>query len=532
MEEHDMFRKAVCFSLALLLVPLCFLAAGGNKDGSGSTGSGIALTTARTMDPTVQFDQSNPERRSFDENRWNTTFQRELGVKLTHKWISTDEDSNNAKWSTAIASGDIPDFAVVSDNIYKMLVDADLVADMTTVFPQNASAELKSMTEDFKAGMTFNGKLLGIPFPGYPYFEGVLFIRQDWLDTLGLAVPKTMEDVIAVARAFKNAKLGGNDTIGLLFTSNGSVTNGRWEGFLNGYGAYIDTWIEKNGQLVYGSVQNEMKDALLSMQALYRDGTINRDFAVANDTVAQEYVASGKVGIFYGTSWITTTSIVTLHNNDPKAKIINIFPPSVQGKKYPMQVGAATATKLFVSKKCKNPEAIVKMINLCYQYENDAKTYRDYSVDNDGFLWYKFMPWNHVLSSLNDFEMADAIRQAEQKGTKIEKVTWQNAYEGYLREKNGTEKGFNMTTFGPGGSYTTIFDAYNSKMLLLNAFSGLPTETMALTGSILADNLKTAMLEVVAGADISVYDKAINDWLNNGGRKITEEVNTWYKGTK
>jgi hypothetical protein len=40
------------------------------------------------------------------------------------------------------------------------------------------------------------------------------------------------------------------------------------------------------------------------------------------------------------------------------------------------------------------------------------------------------------------------------------------------------------------------------------------------------------MTEVILGADISVYDRAVRDWFNNGGQQITDEVNQWYKTNK
>jgi hypothetical protein len=40
------------------------------------------------------------------------------------------------------------------------------------------------------------------------------------------------------------------------------------------------------------------------------------------------------------------------------------------------------------------------------------------------------------------------------------------------------------------------------------------------------------MYDVIRGADISVYDQAVERWLADGGRQITDEVNRWYAGIK
>jgi putative aldouronate transport system substrate-binding protein len=50
--------------------------------------------------------------------------------------------------------------------------------------------------------VTVDGAMYGLPDPGQiPTTDG-LVIRKDWLDKLGLAMPKTLDDLLAVAKAF------------------------------------------------------------------------------------------------------------------------------------------------------------------------------------------------------------------------------------------------------------------------------------------------------------------------------------------
>lgn len=200
-------------AINIVTVPVIGVSAGGSKQTAADKGV-VTLTTAYTMDSTATFDQNDPERRSCDENRYVNMFRDVLGVNLKSKWISPDDASSTAKWGAAIASGDVPDFAVVNDNLYKRLYEADLIADMTTIFPENASQGIKDylIEESYKI-MALDEKLMGFPLSNSSYLEGVLFVRQDWLDKAGLPVPQTIEDIISAARAFKAAKLNGDDTI-------------------------------------------------------------------------------------------------------------------------------------------------------------------------------------------------------------------------------------------------------------------------------------------------------------------------------
>jgi putative aldouronate transport system substrate-binding protein len=485
------------------------------------------------------FDQSDPEKRSFDENRWNRVLLEDLGIKLTNKWIATDTDSSTAKWNAAIASGDVPDFAVVNDNIYKQLYDADMIADMGQILKDYGDPRfLSTISETDYQMMTMDGQLLGFP-GGAKALAGstLLFIRQDWLDRVGLSLPESIEDVANIARAFKAANLGGTETIGLMFCNNitGGLNflgaDGKWDGFFNGFGSYLNYWIKKSVKLEYSNIQPETRNALVAMQTLYREGVINRDLAAIDGAVAMEYVASGKVGIFYSTAWNVTQSMNSLAKTNPSAKIVNVYPPpSVKGATHPLQTNSPKGLRIFVSKKCKNPEAVVKMANLTYAYKFKDNAY--YMEDAETFPYYKYLPWGDVFAPAeDDLLKSAAMRQAELSGesdTPLADASWENGYDAYKLAKEGKADPWPLMLYGPNGSFSTLYDAYEKGLLLFNGFNGLPTDTMSLKGDLINGELGTALFEVVMGADISIWDRAVEKWRTDGGTKITEEINAWY----
>lgn len=500
----------------------------------------ITLTTVRTLNSTIMFDASDPEKRSLDENRWVRVFREEMGINYSHLWISSDGDSELAKWNAGIASGLVPDFAVVTDAEYKVLYDADMLADMTEIFPNYASDHFAAMlTESDYQAMSPAGRLLGFPGPNKGYNgSSLLFIRKDWLAKVGLPLPTTIDDVVAIAQAFKDAKLAGNDTIGLLFSSNisGGVNftgaDGKWDGFFNGYGAYLNYWLVKDGKLAYSNIQPEFRRALLAMQDLYRKGLTNRDIAVLTDEVAREYIASGKAGIFYSTAWNVTQSMYSLHNTDPNVEFYPVFPPSAVGGAYPIQTNMPSPQRIFVSAAAKYPEAIVKMANFCDRARMTANSY--YYEDEKGFQYYKFLPWSQFSAGTDDLDRGEAFRHADATGTeeKLDTDFLKRGYQTYLEAKEGKAPFYQLTMFGKDGSFTLLWDAYHAGKILANAYMGLPTETQTLLGDTIADQLSAAMYEVATGADISVYDRAVENWLRNGGRKITDEVNVWYSALR
>lgn len=67
---------------------------------------------------------------------------------------------------------------------------------------------------------------------------------------------------------------------------------------------------------------------------------------------------------------------------------------------------------------------------------------------------------------------------------------------------------------------------------LCGSYNGPLTENMTLYESSINEALTAAMVKVVMGEDISVYEDAVAAWYANGGEAITEEVNDYYQSNK
>ncbi|GHV87348.1 hypothetical protein AGMMS50255_6440 [Spirochaetia bacterium] len=547
--------KRFVSSAFVLMLCAVSLMAGGNSQPSSAAGPArpagkqdpfvkyspeITLTTVRTMSSNDKFDTSDPEKRSYEENRWIRVIKEDLGINVKYNWLAPDADSSLAKWNANIAARDIPDFAVVDDNVYKLLYEADLIADMGQILEDYSTEEYRaSLVQADYEMMTMDGQMWG--FPGAKKaLSGttVLYVRQDWLNKVGLQVPQTIDEVINVARAFRNARLGGNETVGLLLTnnfnggSNHSLGDGKWDGFLNGYGAYINYWLVKDGKLAYSTVQPEWRPALLKMQEIYKEGLVNRDFPSVTTALAREMIASGKVGIFYSNASAVIHGINTLIKTDPNAKIVHVFPPpAVRGQMQPVQTNSPKGMRIFVSKNSQHPEGVVKMAMLAYHARFKDAFY--YYEDQTGFPYYKYLPFGDTFQSADDDLLKSAaVRDAELNGKPITDVQWLAMYDTYKAAKEGKAEPWNLNLYGPAGTFSTLYDSYKAGLYLLDAYNGLPTDTMALKGGIINAALQTAIFEVVMGADISTYDRAVERWYADGGTQIVNEVNRWYQGLK
>ena len=54
------------------------------------------------------------------------------------------------------------------------------------------------------------------------------------------------------------------------------------------------------------------------------------------------------------------------------------------------------------------------------------------------------------------------------------------------------------------------------------------TENMSLYEATINEALNNAMIQVIMGADISVFEDGVAQWYATGGQDITDEVNEYY----
>jgi putative aldouronate transport system substrate-binding protein len=528
---------SLAFSIFLIFPIALAVAKGSSEEPGGGTNKIITLSRSLVQDATAFFEQSDPERRSYEENRWNTAYLNEGGIKLINKWISPDADSNNVRWNTAIASNDVPDFAVVDINTYKKLYDAGLIKDMTDIYPKAVSNELREMTlPDYLAYLTIGGRLYGMPLPQKTLDGSTLYVRQDWLDKLGLKMPKTILDVLDTAKAFKDARLGGDNTIGLLMGKPFKNGVGQWDGIANPYGAYFDLWLEKEGQLVYSNAQPEVKQFLQVTQDLYKKGLINKDFAVIDSNVAREYIAGGKTGMTFGHGSRIVVEWLPLFPADPKADVTSTVPYNAKGEPSKIQISYPAPKIVFINSKCKNPEAVVQLANITVKlYRQDAQKYFRSVVNNTAWPWFKYIAFGDTIVPFTfDVDVGNAIRMVDKTGDKknIADGAMLEYYNRYIQGQTARNMHQWVDAYGEGGSQTVQYDAYHEGRMFWSAFYGLPTETMLIKQKIINDELTAVMTEIIMGADVNNFDKAVQKWLAGGGQKITDEVNAWYKAKK
>jgi putative aldouronate transport system substrate-binding protein len=509
----------------------------------------IEVSTVRIIGDNVKFADGE----DMDNNQWTRTLLERLGIKVKNDWIVKGEQPGGPgeqKMNVSIASGDLPDIFPVNATQLKQLTDAGQLMDLTKLYEKYASPMVKDMMSKATNGLasaTFDGQLLGIPRPAST-IDGAstLWIRKDWLTKLGLPEPKTMEDVLKISDAFTNDDPDGNgqkDTYGLALTKNlygSTFSNGAFgtlEGFFNGYHAFPQQWIKDDkDNLVFGSIQPEMKEALIELQKMYKDGQIDREFGVKDETKEGELSAAGKIGMTYGQMWISLSDwLKNTKQNDPNAEWQAYPIVSNDSQPATTQISGIGVDRFYyvVNKDAKNPEALFKMMNLFAELQfgpgTSAEDWQKHSKV-DGFeIWTYFpFPVGQPDKNLNIHQNVVAALDS-QDASKL------NPEETDAYKKSAAMESGNFTVddwsydkvFGRTGSQAVIKTYVDGNLLKPGEFYGVSTPTMSEKFETLRKMELEMVTKIILGESIDEFDKFVENWKKLGGDDITKEVNEW-----
>ena len=490
---------------------------------------------------------------SYEDNAYTRFLKDDLNIEVVYDWIASSSDYDE-KMNLCIGSGTIPEMMNVNATQYRALLKYDMIQPLDQYFEDYASDKLKGYVEsggeELKKCITNDkGEMMAIPAPSMMVGEmNEMWIRQDWLDNLGLEVPRTWDEMAAVAEAFVTQDPDGNgedDTIGILGPGNSNHINDIGDNQFGldplfcSFQSYPQYWLQdEDGTVKYGSIQPETRVALEKIQKLYTDKLIDPEMLVRNN--CQEAVLSGKVGIFFGPWWsgYTVGDATLAGEADWRA----YFTPLSEDGKYYTHMPDPTSKYVVVSKSCKNPEAAFKMISYLVaneqQWTDDGITSSEMSCADFYPLWNGYDNADEIEVSTETLEKylageitMDDVDFSQHKLLKsdMEAVTElkKEPYDDFSLDKWNLDSDLAKTNLPRLVSLLVGGAPYvNDKYIpVYNAYSG-QTETMQAKWANLKKMEEETFAKIIMGkADISEFDTFVENWKNQGGDQILKEIN-------
>ncbi len=372
-------------TLALALSAVLCIGLAGCKDKKETAGESATLTYWVAM-PSY-FSSSGM---TFNELPMYKEYEKRVGidVEFTHPPMGQEAE----KFNLMIASGNLTDiveydWTKYSGGISKAVSDGTVIA-IDDFIKDSAPNLYKLVTDndDVRRGATTSdGHYYGFPKinldkENLTITSGGLWLRKDWLDKVNMEVPETIDEWDSVLRAFKD-KLGVNAPLALRVDMFQGV-----EGHFNNAFNIGMTYYVENGKVKYAPLEKSYEDFIGTFAKWYKDGLLDREFAVLTKDAITTQVKDNKTGAFWAYIGNGVGPILEAKKDDPSFKLVSApYPVKEKGDTscYIGRSAVVAPNYACITKRCKDPKTAAKWIDYCYG-KDGAILYR-YGIEGETY---------------------------------------------------------------------------------------------------------------------------------------------------
>ncbi len=322
---------------SLLLIPILAMTLSGCDSSGGTTGTtttgGAASGEEIVPGKVVNISISMFDRGAIPADQG--TYADWAGTKLINEqmakygvnisWVPVPRNEANAKLNAMITAGMAPDliweYSVPWMNtLYqqKAIIPVQDAVDKYSTSYKKYYEENKDMIDPYITKSDGNKYAITSIRTLPELLVGGISVRKDWLDKLGLEVPKTIDELIEVARKMKTL---GSDIIpmagSLHYASTIKAT----------YAIYGQEMKAADGKLIPYFQSENYKEALKTLKLLYDEQLCDPEYVVDTNFARQkQLVSSGKSGIYVNTWTANTAEAIAAIEHDAEAEFISLAP--------------------------------------------------------------------------------------------------------------------------------------------------------------------------------------------------------------
>ena len=483
-----------------------------------------------------------PDGETYENNAYTRLLNERLNVQNQDVFEAMDEQYTDSV-TMVIAQNDLPDVMIVEDlDELQYLVDNDMIADLTDSYNNCMSDTIKniygSYGRDILDVVTFGGKIMAIPETNISDGPNLIWLRKDWMDALGLSAPRTLSDVEEIIRQFKEKDPGQNgagNTVGLVCDTSlcggcGYSSEYTLDIIFAAYGAFPKQWIyDEDGNVVYGSVQPEAKEALAHIHELYKEGILDQDFLMRTSSNLIELIVDGQCGSFFGPWWAPNNPLMQAVEQNKDAEWQPYLIATEESGLTSYHTQNPSSKYIVVRKGYEYPEIACKIVSVLFDYlryndrdnqeivdyykENVDPTARPFAinVDYNNALQICYGELNHVFAG---DKSADDLNVLE--------YSYYEACESYLKDAENASAEDWAAYASRITACKILNDGRTNKVESL--YFG-ETKTMVTDWWSLENLESDTYLKIVTGeSSLDEFDRFVENWYQNGGETITKEV--------
>ncbi|MBW4085092.1 extracellular solute-binding protein [Paenibacillus sp. S150] len=520
--HQGVLKKATGIGLAAVMGVA--LLAGCSSDSSTNTANGGSASPGgeRVTLKVEVFDRgSSPAPHTITNNYLTRLVQERFGDpnNIDVEFVPVQRSEEVTKLNVLMASNtDVPDIVFTYDSsVFYRYAQQGGLTDVGELLDQYGTNLKKFIGEDTLAFGQLEGQQYAVPGKRAITGRYSSYIRQDWLDKLGLPVPTTTDELYTTLKAFKEKDPGGlgskNIPMGM------ALAPAQFETLIYAFMKPV------SGDLTYSQryelpLHEGFKDAMQFLNKLYNEGLISKDFSLDEDkTQLAKDIQNGNVGywsedvdvLFYADG-----TLDNLYKNVEGSKVVpvDVLTNANVDNKHIKSRYASNGMYIMIPKSSKRAVEAVKYLDWMASGNNLIDMYSGVEGEN-----YDLVDGIPVVKADVSQEFADRLFNAGDmaiisNGKNIgDQATNEKAWVSGFPERNQEMLKqsiaiANTDTVGP-----IVF--------------GKPIEAESQYGTTLNDKLaviivKTAMVKPEQFE--SVYEQEMKDYMSLGGAKLQEEL--------
>lgn len=475
-----------------------------------------------------------PEGDTYEDNAYTRYLRKMLNIQNDTVYMDTEERYSELV-NILVKDQNLPDIMVVTDReILKELVENDLVEDLTEVFEKCTSSRIKEMYESYGDALLnsgkFNGRLMAVPETVIDHGPNLLWLRKDWMEELGLEEPETLEDAFEIIDAFVQNRMGtedGETPVGLACDTNlvGTTSSSySVDPVFDSFGANPQRWISQDGEIVYGSLTEETKEALDYLHKLYGRGILDRNFALRAPNNLRDLVVNGKCGAFFGLWWTPNNPLMESYEKNSEADWEPYYLQELADKN--VYESFRDNKYVVVRKGYEHPEIVMKIISVLFDYTRyeaeDAREVNEYfalNVDPTARPLVINVDYNEATYQVTEnIEAALNGNYPEGNLTAIEQSYYQ-ACSSYLSGKDYTAEDW--------AAYKSRISAVG--LLVDKHYTPAVRSYLDDAGGEIPQSLRqfetSTFIQIIMGEKpVSYFETFVEQWYQQGGHELTQQI--------
>jgi len=432
-----MKNKLICTLISIIILSMTMMSCGTTDSTSSSTTSApdtnttaapdanttAAPSTSEAAKLTVEvFDRGNAGGSDPTNNVWTTWIHDKVlaDINVDVSFVSVPRSEEIPQLNVLMAAKTAPDICFTYDTgvVYNFYQQGGL-ADLTPYMAEYGQTLSSYLGEDILKYGQYDGKQIAIPAQRLSQARLGTYIRKDWLDALGLPIPKTTEEFYDALVQFKEKNPGNVPTV-VPLTATYDIA---WR-----TGALLESFIDPtlSDRDLYRYSVGDMsillpgwKDGVKFLNKLYNEGLLDPEFALyKDDTTSDDLTMAGSVGAYiHNFDNVLRPSpgiLTTLKQNVPEAEFVpvNCFQNSA-GEVFNIQYNP-TGIRLIVPSFSKNAEAAVKYLNWMAEQENRYYLQTgvegvNHTLNADGNPVIQVVEGEYIMNSPNNIDYVNIV---------------------------------------------------------------------------------------------------------------------------